>query len=92
MPDIDDAQEKLPEGWRKTDDGRDAIQRDFVFKSFNAAFGFMTRVALRAEKINHHPEWFNVYNKVSIVLTTHDEGGLSEKDYTLAKFINKAAE
>ena len=68
--------------------GRDAIEREFLFNDFNEAFGFMTRVALLAEQQNHHPEWFNVWNKVHIVLTTHDAGGLSERDIRLAKDID----
>ena len=70
---------------------RDAIYKEFLFKDFNEAFGFMTRVALRADKVDHHPEWFNVYNKVNITLSTHDCGGLSKKDIDLAKFIDGAA-
>ncbi|KAM5170023.1 pterin-4-alpha-carbinolamine dehydratase 2 [Mantella aurantiaca] len=70
---------------------RDAIYKEFAFKTFNQAFGFMTRVALQAEKMNHHPEWFNVYNKVQITLTTHDCGKLTKKDVKLAQFIDKAA-
>jgi 4a-hydroxytetrahydrobiopterin dehydratase len=76
--------------WMALED-RDAITRTFKFKSFNQAFGFMTRAALRAEKMNHHPEWFNVYNRVEVTLTTHDCGGLSELDVTLAKFMDKIA-
>ena len=68
--------------------GRDAIKRDLKFADFNQAWGFMCRVALAAEKADHHPEWFNVYNNVSITLSTHDAGGLSEKDVALAKFID----
>ena len=64
--------------------GRDAITRTFTFANFVEAFGFMTRAALHAEKLNHHPEWFNVYNKVEVQLTTHDVGGLSELDFKLA--------
>lgn len=67
---------------------RDAIQRKFTFKNFNQAFGFMTRVALLAERHDHHPEWFNVYNKVEITLSTHDAGGLSPRDVKLAKAID----
>lgn len=72
-------------------DGRDAIQRVFKFADFNEAFGFMTRVAIAADKADHHPEWFNVYNKVDITLTTHDADGLSQRDIDLAAFIDKAA-
>ena len=68
--------------------GRDAIQRSLKFADFNQAWGFMTRVALAADKADHHPEWSNVYNKVEIVLSTHDAGGLSDKDVALAKFID----
>ena len=71
--------------------GRDAIRRSFKFKSFTDAFAFMTRVALMAEKMDHHPEWFNVYNRVDITLSTHDAGGLSERDIKLAKLIDSAA-
>ncbi len=72
-------------------EGRDAICRRLVFKTFNQAWGFMNRVALAAEKQDHHPEWFNVYNRVEITLTTHDCDGLSERDVKLARFIDKAA-
>jgi 4a-hydroxytetrahydrobiopterin dehydratase len=71
--------------------GRDAIQRSFKFKNFNEAWGFMNRVALYAEKQDHHPEWFNVYNRVDILLSTHDCEGLSERDVKLAKIIDKIA-
>ena len=71
--------------------GRDAIKRSLKFADFNQAWGFMTRVAIAAEKADHHPEWSNVYNKVEIVLSTHDAGGLSEKDVALAKFIDSIA-
>ncbi len=77
-------------GWNDVP-GRDAIQRSFKFKDFNAAFGFMSRVAMMAEKIDHHPEWSNVYNRVDVLLTTHDCGGLSERDVTLARFMDQAA-
>jgi pterin-4-alpha-carbinolamine dehydratase, putative len=76
-------------GWRMDDSGRDAIKRQLVFKDFNQAFGFMTQVALKAEKLNHHPEWFNCYNKVDILLTSHDVNGLSKRDVELANFIDK---
>ena len=71
--------------------GRDAIQRNLKFADFNQAWGFMTRVALAAEKADHHPEWSNVYNRVDIVLSTHDAGGLSDKDVALARFIDSVA-
>uniref|UniRef100_A0A8C6RHY5 4a-hydroxytetrahydrobiopterin dehydratase n=1 Tax=Nannospalax galili TaxID=1026970 RepID=A0A8C6RHY5_NANGA len=77
-------------GWSELNE-RDAIYKEFAFKNFNQAFGFMSRVALQAEKMNHHPEWFNVYNKVQITLTSHDCGGLTKRDVKLAKFIEKAA-
>ena len=67
---------------------RDAIRREFRFGDFSQAFAFMTRVALLAEKHDHHPEWFNVYNKVDVVLTTHDAGGLSARDVALARAID----
>jgi 4a-hydroxytetrahydrobiopterin dehydratase len=68
--------------------GRDAIKRSLKFADFNQAWGFMCRVALAAEKADHHPEWSNVYSNVEIVLSTHDAGGLSEKDVALAKLID----
>ncbi|RZT38358.1 4a-hydroxytetrahydrobiopterin dehydratase [Cupriavidus agavae] len=77
-------------GWTPVQ-GRDAIQKSFTFADFNAAFGFMTRVALRADKVDHHPEWFNVYNRVDITLSTHDANGLTQRDIDLAQFIEKAA-
>lgn len=80
------ALDSLP-AWQRVD-GRDAIARDLRFADFNAAFGFMSRVALQAEKMDHHPEWSNVYNRVRIVLTTHDAGGLSTRDVELARFID----
>lgn len=76
--------------WAELTD-RDAIRRSLRFKDFNAAFAFMTRVALMAERMDHHPEWFNVYNRVEITLSTHDAGGLSERDLALARFIDAAA-
>lgn len=79
----------LPE-WTLRADGL-AIERKLKFADFGAAFAFMTRVAIAAEKADHHPEWFNVYDKVEITLTTHDAGGLSQRDISLAKFIDKAA-
>ena len=80
---------ELP-GWEPVE-GRDALKKTFRFKSFNQAWGFMNRVALAAEKLDHHPEWFNVYNRVEITLTTHDCDGLSERDVTLAKRIEAYA-
>jgi 4a-hydroxytetrahydrobiopterin dehydratase len=77
-------------GWKPVE-GRDAIAKSFKFADFNAAFGFMTKVALAAEKSDHHPEWSNVWNKVDITLSTHDAGGVTEKDIALAKFIQQAA-
>lgn len=71
--------------------GRDAISKEFRFKDFNRAFAFMTRVAMKAEKMDHHPEWFNVYNKVQVTLATHDVDGVSDKDFKLAKFMDVAA-
>jgi 4a-hydroxytetrahydrobiopterin dehydratase len=68
--------------------GRDAINRSIAFPDFNAAFAFMTRVALMAEKMDHHPEWFNVYNRVDVTLATHDCGGVSDRDVKLAAFID----
>jgi 4a-hydroxytetrahydrobiopterin dehydratase len=76
--------------WREAD-GRDAITRKFTFKDFNEAFGFMTRVALVAEKMDHHPEWFNVYRTVEVTLSTHDAGGVTEKDIALAKAMESFA-
>lgn len=77
-------------GWELVS-GRSAIRKSFRFVTFNDAFAFMTRVALKAEKMDHHPEWFNVYNRVDVTLTTHDVDGLSGKDIKLAAFMDKAA-
>ncbi|HEX8470397.1 MAG TPA: 4a-hydroxytetrahydrobiopterin dehydratase [Brevundimonas sp.] len=77
--------------WSTAEDLRPAIARTLIFKDFNAAFGFMTRVALMADKMDHHPEWSNVYNRVSVVLTTHDAGGLTDLDIKMARFIDEAA-
>lgn len=76
--------------WKKVK-GRDAIAKAYKFKDFNEAFGFMSRVALKAEEMNHHPEWFNVYNQVLVTLTTHDAGGVSLLDIKLAKYIDSIA-
>ena len=78
-------------GWREVE-GRDAISKTFVFTNFVEAFGWMTRVALQAEKLNHHPEWSNVYKTVNVTLATHDVGGLSELDIKLAKLMDKYAD
>jgi 4a-hydroxytetrahydrobiopterin dehydratase len=82
----------LPElaDWTTLDD-RDALFRSFRFKDFNAAWGFMSRIALIAEKMDHHPEWFNVYNRVDVTLTTHDAHGLSMRDITLARLMDDMA-
>ncbi len=78
---------ELPEGWQLAEEGT-AIRRDFLFTDFVAAFGFMSRVALLAERADHHPNWSNVYNRVAILLTTHTAGGLTEQDFALARAIN----
>lgn len=78
-------------GWRNLDE-RDAIAKTFVFADFNAAFGFMTRVALVAEKLDHHPEWFNVYKTVEVTLATHDAGGVTERDIKLAAAMDRIAQ
>ncbi|MDO8297749.1 MAG: 4a-hydroxytetrahydrobiopterin dehydratase [Caulobacter sp.] len=78
-------------GWGASTDGRDAIVKSFRFEDFNAAFGFMTRVALMADKLDHHPEWSNVYNRVEVLLATHDADGVTELDVTLAAFMDAIA-
>jgi 4a-hydroxytetrahydrobiopterin dehydratase len=80
---------RLP-GWSEVK-GRDAISRKFVFQDFSQAFGFMTRAALVAEKLDHHPEWFNVYKNVEVTLSTHDAGGLTELDVKLAEAMDRLA-
>jgi 4a-hydroxytetrahydrobiopterin dehydratase len=77
-------------GW-KEEAGRDAISKQFRFADFNQAFAFMTQVALKAERMDHHPEWSNVYNRVSVLLSTHDCGGVSQRDIELARFIDTLA-
>jgi 4a-hydroxytetrahydrobiopterin dehydratase len=77
-------------GWSEVA-GRDAITKKYVFKDFNQAFGFMTRAALVAEKMDHHPEWFNVYKTVEVTLSTHDAGGLTDLDVKLAETMEKIA-
>ncbi len=86
-PDRADALADLA-GWCEVD-GRDAISKTFVFKNFNEAFGWMSRVALKAEKLDHHPEWSNVYKTVNVTLATHDVDGLTELDIKLARFMDK---
>ena len=75
--------------WELTKDNREAVTKNFKFSNFKTAFSFMTLVAIEAEKIDHHPEWENVYNKLKITLTTHDLDGLSDKDIQLGKFIDE---
>ena len=81
---------RLP-GWAAAAEGRDALVKRFRFADFNAAFGWMTRVALKADAMDHHPEWSNVYDRVEVLLTTHDAGGVTEKDVALAQFMDAAA-
>ena len=78
---------KKLKGWKEAKDG-EAIARSFKFKDFNEAFGFMTRVALLADKMDHHPEWFNVYNKLDVTLSTHDAGGVTQNDIDMAEAMN----
>jgi len=77
-------------GW-KVEAGRNAISKEFRFADFNRAFAFVTQIALKAERMDHHPEWSNVYNRVSVRLSTHDCGGVSERDIDLARFIDTLA-
>ena len=88
--DVAEALKGLPL-WRAHEGDRPAIARSLTFADFNAAFGFMTRVALLADKVDHHPEWSNVYNRVEVLLTTHDAGGVTDKDVDMARFIDEAA-
>ena len=85
--DIDSQLKGLP-GWSVVNE---KLHKEFEFGSFNEAFGFMTRAAMEIEKMNHHPEWFNVYNKITVELTTHDAGGITENDVSLAKILNSLA-
>lgn len=85
-----EALNSLPD-WRLADDDRPALTRTLRFADFNAAFGFMTRVAMTADKMDHHPEWSNVYDRVEVLLTTHDANGVTDKDVALARFIDKTA-
>lgn len=84
---IEDALKDLP-GWEEVD-GK--LRKEFEFADFNQAFGFMTRAAMEIEKMNHHPEWFNVYNRLTVELTTHDAGGITKNDISLAKILNSLA-
>ncbi len=84
---ISEELKNLP-GWSVKDE---KLHKDFEFGDFNEAFGFMTRAAMEIEKMNHHPEWFNVYNKLSVDLMTHDAGGITENDIGLAKILNSLA-
>lgn len=80
-----DIELKNLKGWKVVNN---KIHKEFEFDDFNQAFGFMTRAAMHIEKMNHHPEWFNVYNKIIVDLTTHDAGGITQKDIILAKILN----
>jgi 4a-hydroxytetrahydrobiopterin dehydratase len=82
--DIDEELKKLS-GWNVKDD---KLHKEFQFDNFNQAFGFMTRAAMEIEKMNHHPEWFNVYNRITVDLTTHEAGGITNNDVNLAKILN----
>jgi len=81
---IDEELKNLP-GWSVINE---KLHKEFQFDSFNQAFGFMTRAAMEIEKMNHHPEWFNVYNKITVELTTHDAGGITKNDIDLARILN----
>ena len=85
--DIEEELKNLP-GWSIVNE---KLHKEFEFASFNQAFGFMTRAAMEIEKMNHHPEWFNVYNRITIELTTHDAGGITKNDVNLAKILNSLA-
>lgn len=78
-------------GWAVKSGDRDAIEKTYKFADFKTAFGFMTSCALKAEQMDHHPEWFNVYNRVEVTLTTHDAGGVTKLDIDLAKFMDELA-
>ena len=95
MPDkLEDAARKAALGdlpnWSEVEGGK-AIRRSFQFRNFNEAWGFMSRIALTAEKMDHHPEWFNVYNKVEVTLSTHSADGITELDIKLAKVMDRTA-
>lgn len=78
-------------GWSYNDSEK-SIQKKYAFKDFNQAFGFMSRIAMYAESKNHHPEWFNVYNKIDVTLSTHDASGVTEKDIDMARFMDQVAQ
>ena len=78
-------------GWLQRSD-RNTMEKKFLFKDFNEAFAFMSRVALKAEKMDHHPEWFNVYNRVEVILATHSAGGITMKDIELARFMDQVGD
>jgi 4a-hydroxytetrahydrobiopterin dehydratase len=78
------------QGWAEAP-GRDAISKSFRFADFSSAWAFMSRVALKAEQMDHHPEWYNVYNRVDVILSTHDAGGVTDKDIDLGKFMDAVA-
>jgi 4a-hydroxytetrahydrobiopterin dehydratase len=82
---------KALNGWQVAEGERDAIRKAYRFADFKAAFAFMSAAALKAEQMDHHPEWFNVYNRVDVVLTTHDAGGVTQKDLELAGFMDQLA-
>lgn len=82
---------KKNKGWSLAKGKRKALQKSYSFKDFNSAFAFMTRTAMVAEQMNHHPEWFNVYNRVDVVLSTHDAGGITERDFKLAQAMDRFA-
>ena len=85
--DIDEELKGLP-GWSVVNE---KLHKEFQFENFNQAFGFMTRAAMEIEKMNHHPEWFNIYNRITIELTTHDAGGITKNDVSLARILNSLA-
>ena len=85
--DINEKLESLP-GWSVVNE---KLHKEFQFDSFNQAFGFMTRAAMEIEKMNHHPEWFNVYNRITVDLTTHDVGGITKNDVNMARILNSLA-
>jgi 4a-hydroxytetrahydrobiopterin dehydratase len=88
--DIESVLADLP-GWSRAEGDRPAIARSFRFSDFNSAWGWMNQAALLAEKLDHHPEWSNVYGRVDVLLTTHDAGGVTELDVTMARFMDQAA-